>query len=126
MRTVTQITVDSYPVGLHIADDGRFLVVTSQARSGLGGNAVNLYRVDYRDSIAERAAADSLALKRQDNKDSQATNATAAPAQQQNGDNGGWQLPSWANENNLLWLILIAAAIILTVTLLRLRHNRTE
>ena len=87
---------------------------------------MNLYRVDYRDSIAERAAADSLALKRQDNKDSQATNATAAPAQQQNGDNGGWQLPSWANENNLLWLILIAAAIILTVTLLRLRHNRTE
>ena len=47
MTAIGSITVDSYPVGLHISDDGRFLVVTSQARSGLGGNAVNLYRVDY-------------------------------------------------------------------------------
>ena len=47
MTVVANITVDSYPVGLHISRDGRFVVVTSQGRSGLGGNAVNLYRVDY-------------------------------------------------------------------------------
>jgi len=49
-RTMTQITsidVDSYPVGLDISDDGRWVIVTSQGRSGGGGNAVNIYEVTY-------------------------------------------------------------------------------
>lgn len=49
MKSIAQITVDSYPVGLHISSDGSFVVVTSQGRSGGGGNAVNLYKVEYAD-----------------------------------------------------------------------------
>ena len=56
MRTVGRIAVDSYPVGLDIARDGHFLVVTSQGRDGLGGNAVNLFRIDYLDGNEEKAA----------------------------------------------------------------------
>ncbi|MCQ2288678.1 MAG: YncE family protein [Muribaculaceae bacterium] len=47
MTSIAEITVDSYPVGLHISSDGKFVVVTSQGRQGRGGNAVNLYEVDY-------------------------------------------------------------------------------
>lgn len=48
MKSIASITVDSYPVGLHISSDGAFVVVTSQGRAGRGGgNAVNLYKVEY-------------------------------------------------------------------------------
>lgn len=57
MTDVASINIDSYPVGLDISSDGRLLVVTSQARSGNGGNAVNLIRVTYADSLAEQNAA---------------------------------------------------------------------
>ena len=47
MAVVTQIDVDSYPVGLDLSDDGSIAIVTSQGREGSGGNAVNIYRVEY-------------------------------------------------------------------------------
>ncbi len=47
MRTVDTISVDSYPVGLDISNDGRFVIVTSQGRGHQGGNAVNIYEVKY-------------------------------------------------------------------------------
>ena len=47
MKTVCSIDVDSYPVGLDISNDGRLIIVTSQGRSNKGGNAVNLYEVEY-------------------------------------------------------------------------------
>lgn len=46
-RTVCNIDVDSYSVGLDISEDGRYVLVTSQGRKNSGGNAVNIYRVDY-------------------------------------------------------------------------------
>jgi len=49
-RTMTVagcITVDSYPVGLHLSQDGNLLVTTSQGREGQGGNAINLFKVEY-------------------------------------------------------------------------------
>lgn len=61
MQAIGQITVDSYPVGLDITQDGRFLVVTSQARNYQGGNAVNLFRVDYADSLEAKAYEESMA-----------------------------------------------------------------
>lgn len=51
-RTMTQVatlTIDSYPVGLDISADGRFVVLTSQGRKGYGGNAVNLVEVTYKE-----------------------------------------------------------------------------
>jgi len=47
MKVLTHISVDSYPVGLDISKDGRYIFTTSQGRSGGGGNAVNIFRVDY-------------------------------------------------------------------------------
>lgn len=47
MKVITHISVDSYPVGLDISKDGRYIFTTSQGRSGGGGNAVNIFRVDY-------------------------------------------------------------------------------
>lgn len=61
MKVVAQIPVDSYPVGLDISRDGHFVVVTSQARNYKGGNAVNLYRVEYADEQAEKEAVKPLA-----------------------------------------------------------------
>lgn len=48
MRMVTHTTADSYPVGLAISDDGAIVITTSQGRKDHGGgNAVNIFRVDY-------------------------------------------------------------------------------
>ncbi len=47
MTVADTISVDSYPVGLDISNDGRFVIVTSQGRGKQGGNAVNIYEVKY-------------------------------------------------------------------------------
>ena len=47
MKMIAQIDVDSYPVGLALSDDGTIAIVTSQGRKGNGGNAVNIYKVEY-------------------------------------------------------------------------------
>lgn len=47
MKVIGNLTVDSYPVGLDVSPDGSMIVVTSQGRSGRGGNAVNIFEVDY-------------------------------------------------------------------------------
>ena len=47
MRVVVSIAADSYPVGLDISDDGRYVYTTSQGRSSIGGNCVDIYRLDY-------------------------------------------------------------------------------
>ena len=46
MKMIAEIPCDSYPVGLAISADGKQVIVTSQAR-GAGGNAVNIYQVNY-------------------------------------------------------------------------------
>jgi DNA-binding beta-propeller fold protein YncE len=47
MKEIVRIDVDSYPVGLDVSEDGKYVIVTSQGRRDRGGNAVNIYRVDY-------------------------------------------------------------------------------
>ena len=47
MKMVLTATVDSYPVGLDISKDGRIVILTSQGRNKLGGNAVNIFSVEY-------------------------------------------------------------------------------
>ena len=47
MKMIAEIPVDSYPVGLDISNDGQYVLVTSQGRKNGGGNAVNIYKVDY-------------------------------------------------------------------------------
>lgn len=48
MVVVATVGADSYPVGMDISPDGTLLAVTSQGRSGGGGNSVMVYRVSYR------------------------------------------------------------------------------
>lgn len=47
MKTIGSIAADSYPVGMDISDDGRFLFTTSQGRKNQGGNAVDIYEITY-------------------------------------------------------------------------------
>ena len=47
MKLVASIAIDSYPVGLDVSSDGKCLILTSQGRRNMGGNAVNLVKVDY-------------------------------------------------------------------------------
>lgn len=47
MKPIADIPVDSYPVGLDVSEDGRYVILTSQGRKGRGGNAVNIYEVEY-------------------------------------------------------------------------------
>ena len=47
MKCICTIDVDSYPVGLDVSKDGRYVLVTSQGRSHFGGNALNIYEVEY-------------------------------------------------------------------------------
>lgn len=63
MKMIAQIPVDSYPVGLDISKDGKYVIVTSQGRTGGGGNAVNIYQVEYAEpepTLTEPIATDSL------------------------------------------------------------------
>ena len=47
MTVITSIPADSYPVGLDISKDGRFVYTTSQGRANKGGNCVDIFRMDY-------------------------------------------------------------------------------
>ncbi|MEK7287111.1 MAG: peptidoglycan-binding protein, partial [Elusimicrobiota bacterium] len=43
----TEISVDSFPVGLAVSPDGRWVWVTSQGRSLRGGNSVSIYEIGF-------------------------------------------------------------------------------
>ena len=47
MKKVASMTIDSYPVGLDVSPNAKHVYVTSQGRSGGGGNAVNVIDVEY-------------------------------------------------------------------------------
>ena len=47
MTVVATIPADSYPVGLDISKDGKFVYTTSQGRKSGGGNCVDIFRLDY-------------------------------------------------------------------------------
>lgn len=44
---IARIKADSYPVGLDISKDGRYVYTTSQGRDGMGGNCVDIYLMEY-------------------------------------------------------------------------------
>ncbi len=113
-RTMTvagSIEVDSYPVGLDISNDGRFVIVTSQGRSNQGGNAVNIYQVDYDEPEPVLKNTDGAAVLNTINgsEDGSATaqnEEDSATVPQHDGGNAGWQLPAAAGGA----LVLAAAA----------------
>ena len=48
MSMIGSVRADSYPVGLAITRDGHYLFSTSQGNSSGGGNAVDIYRIEYK------------------------------------------------------------------------------
>ena len=48
MKTVCKIAVDSYPVGMDLSSDGRYVFTTSQGRGKKGGNSVCIFEVKYK------------------------------------------------------------------------------
>lgn len=48
MTLVGTIDADSYPVGLDLSQDGKYLLSTSQARPSGGGNAVDIFEIRYK------------------------------------------------------------------------------
>ena len=78
MKMIAEIAVDSYPVGLDISNDGKYVLVTSQGRKNGGGNAVNIYRIDYAEpepviKEPEPAPSDSIAAQATDGQDTSST-----------------------------------------------------
>lgn len=61
MKVVDKIRCDSYPVGLAISPDGKYMAVTSQGRKGFGGNALNLFQITRFDLPITQEKDDSIA-----------------------------------------------------------------
>ncbi|MDE6812112.1 MAG: hypothetical protein K2J15_07155, partial [Muribaculaceae bacterium] len=53
MRNVGSIAADSYPVGLDISADGKWLITTSQGRKGDGGNCVDIFELTGIEGLKE-------------------------------------------------------------------------
>lgn len=112
MKAIAQITVDSYPVGLHISSDGSFVVVTSQGRSNGGGNAVNLYKVDYATPEVSSDPAPAYV---------EPVDSTAVgEGNQANVDDAG---TSWV-ANNWPWLAGAALLLIIAISFLASRRKK--
>ena len=47
MKLIGTISADSYPVGLDVSKDGRYVLTTSQGREGHGGNSINIFEIKY-------------------------------------------------------------------------------
>ncbi|MBQ5710694.1 MAG: beta-propeller fold lactonase family protein [Alistipes sp.] len=47
MKVLATAPVDSFPVGLDVSSCGDTLITTSQGRSGYGGNAVDIFSIEY-------------------------------------------------------------------------------
>ena len=45
MEVVARVGADSFPVGMDVSPDGRFLWVTSQGIDGAGGNSVEIFEI---------------------------------------------------------------------------------
>ena len=115
MQVVAQIPVDSYPVGLDVSKDGHFVVVTSQARNYHGGNAVNLYQVEYGDEQAEQAAlAESV-----ERTDSLASIDTAEPQMAKANTFWGVKADKWPVVGTLAVILLLAIVFFIR----RIRHH---
>ena len=59
MKLLGTIPADSFPVGLDISRDGRYLFTTSQARD-IAGNCVDIFNVEYSEDEQIRRILDWL------------------------------------------------------------------
>ena len=87
MKVAASINVDSYPVGLDISNDGRYVIVTSQGRGNQGGNAVNIYEVEYEEPEPVLSNTDGAAVMEvlEGKADTPEENNTAATVEEHDG-----------------------------------------
>ena len=112
MKVADTISVDSYPVGLDISNDGRFVIVTSQGRGNQGGNAVNIYEVKYAEPEPVLENTDGAAVMQELENDgpensSKADNKLVAAAPMHDGDN--YNVYYWMGAG----LVVLAASALL-------------
>lgn len=91
MTKIAEIPVDSYPVGLDISEDGQYVIVTSQGRSNGGGNAVNIYRVEYAEPEKPLAGEKTIAY----DSTGIAADTLAVAANEVKGDSSEGGFPTW-------------------------------
>ena len=49
MKIISTCFVDSFPVGLDVSDDGKYVIVTSQGKANIGGgNSVMIFEIKYK------------------------------------------------------------------------------
>ena len=49
MKIIATCPVDSFPVGLDVSADGKYVIVTSQGKAGKGGgNSVMIFEIKYK------------------------------------------------------------------------------
>ncbi|MBO4645500.1 MAG: hypothetical protein J5642_03185 [Bacteroidales bacterium] len=107
MQMIASAEVDSYPVGLDISADGTMVIVTSQGRNDKGGNAVDIFRVDYQQP--EQAIPD------QEKRGTLETAPSTGPT------SGSWGVPSGWLWGTLTAMVLLATGV---VVVLHRRKNK--
>ena len=122
-KVINRIAADSYPVGLDISPDGLQLVSTSQGHNGIGGNAVNFFRLEY--AIPEVPINDEAAIEDGPAVPADTTALTSAPDSEaratddaQAGGNASTPILAIGIGILLLGIILFAVRL--------LRHRRQE
>lgn len=106
MKMVGSAEVDSYPVGLDISPDGAYLLTTSQGRNNQGGNAVDIFKVEF------APGADSAPELKEEKKDSDSQMTLPS------GDT-----PTKSGGNNpLFWTVIVSTGLALLVATAFLRR----
>ena len=115
MKAVANIDVDSYPVGLDISNDGRYVIVTSQGRGNAGGNAVNIYEVEYAEPEPVLKNTDGAAvlemLEKKDAPDSDEEEAGGGLAAMFEGENGGGMMPVLVGSGAVVALAVVGLLV---------------
>lgn len=112
MQKAGEIYADSYPVGLDVSPDGKWLISTSQGRKRFGGNCIDIYELSGLKGIDNDNYSKTEELSRIDEDNSQGNTLLS---------NFQW-FTSFISKYKVPVVILSAGLIILIIFLLR-RHK---
>ena len=115
MKSRGQMPADSYPVGLDVSPDGKWLITTSQGRKGHGGNCVDIFQLTGLETDFTSAADDDCARPTTD------SNAPAVEVSVQDDS-------SSVNSSHRLIIVAVAAVlmVILAAIGLKVRQNHSR
>lgn len=111
MTMVASIAADSYPVGMDISDDGRYVYTTSQGRSHCGGNAVDIYEVTYAEPEPTGLSATPPPYGTPSNAPQEKNSLAEKKADAQQPASTDWKTASYAAAGTLLAAAAIGAGI---------------